>query len=151
MLCYRESHYSGDDKMSRVVLAMKQWLQDPTHDSTASLEQALAKATGKLRYDIYRELSMPDVPEIIGSDCPADFAGDSIVWAARALFNLNEREQFQDGARRSLTFATEAVSRMYAERNPLDDNTDLWLLAQKHLGDQIARELNVLFSNCPCN
>lgn len=139
---YWEAANIDDDKMKFAVDAMRQWFFSRSEQSTVSLTSATRLITGKPKYDIYRELSLPDSPDVIGSDSPADFAGDSIVWGANALVCFDESERLRLFSRRSLEFAVEAISRLMEEREAVADRDDTWSHASLAHRDAIYRHMS---------
>lgn len=107
MLLYWESHYRDDEKMRRVVDAMSNWAHQPSPENVAAVREAKASVMEELRYDVYRDLCMPG-RDLICSNCPADFAGDSIYHAAGAIGESEHHDKARSNTEMSLRDAVEA-------------------------------------------
>lgn len=143
MLRYWESHYTDDVKMPLLAHALVDWANDPSKDNMDTVVSAYGSVSGPTRYSSY-DLGLCDPFKIdfVGSDCPADYAGVSIVWAAAAVANMNDHAVFHVLAQRSIDCALEAVTRMMGERAPHDEAQDTCRKAEEHLRGQILEALD---------
>ena len=134
MLRLWESRYTRDDSMFRVVDAMRRWAAEPSVERQE--EVAAANRRGSVTDDS-PWLCIPwEMPRRIGSDTPADFAGDAIVWAAKALTEAGTVAEFRPALKEALDLALEAIARQLDEHSP-DETTDYWRQAHSELRDEI--------------
>lgn len=135
MLPYWESHYPRDDLMKAVVSAMSEWAITPNMELRTPILDSLRGVA--VESQGYLSPAWP-VPQ--GSNCPADFAGDSIVAAANAIIEIGGLD-FRSRASDGLESATQAISQMMGHRQPDDEATDFWSLANEHLRNGIIADL----------
>ena len=131
VLPYWESRFHNDESMARVVDCMSTVVKSPSTEHEMELCAVIPKRVRR-----HWDLSpAPGFPELNYSDCPADFAGDSIFYAAHAFVN----EAMHDSDEKSsFDTAIECVARILVERDGNhDDNTDYHLLASNHLRNTI--------------
>lgn len=110
VLPYWESRFDRDDSMSKLVDHMKHAALAPSVENDARLKAAIPNRQRK-----HWDLSLPpDFGEEHRSDCPADFAGDSIFHAAHAFFSEpNDSNDFLS----AFETAQECLGRLFAERD----------------------------------
>jgi len=135
VLPYWESRFERDDSMQSLIRRMSSAATSPTPENDALLKAAIPK-----RHRRHWDLSpAPGFFDENYSDCPADFAGDSIFYAACAMLN----DPIYDGDDSSaFETALECFARLFAERDTeYDDNTDYQNLANKHLRKRILENL----------
>jgi hypothetical protein len=123
MLPIWEDRYPGEDKIGRVVDQVSQWAANPTPETAEAIREANRRVAG------YTWWCCSVMGPKNQSNCPGDFAGDSIVWAAKAITEGDEGEQFRASAERSLNDAVEAIARQTAGAWFPDESTDYWSLA----------------------
>ena len=131
MLPYWESRYQRDDSMSNLVDHMAIGVRTPSSENDAQLEAAIPR----------RQLSDRDLCILEGfglddySNCPADFAGDSIFCAARAFFDRPDDDYHLLYA---FDTAEECLARLLVARDAhYDDNTDYPGMAKEHLREKM--------------
>jgi hypothetical protein len=130
MLPYWESRYTRDDRMERLVEAMRAWRANPSRQSQGEVFTALRPVAIQPRsYDMSPVF---DFPEPTNSDCPADFAGDAIVAATNAVTEIG-RGDFRVCVNRCFEAASNAVARSLERRRPNDESVDFWAEALEQL------------------
>lgn len=127
VLPYWESRFQRDDSMSNMVECMAMAANDPSPQNDANLRSAIPDRRQKKR-----DLSAPPrFFENQHSDCPADFAGDSVFRAAIAFTSAPGNEHADYAA---IETAKECLARVFVERDAqYDDDTDYQGIAETHL------------------
>jgi hypothetical protein len=135
MLPYWSSHYENDDNMDSVVSTMNLWAKKSTAESQKRIHVSLERVA----VEFFGHMS-PICPTPTGSDCPGDYAGDSIVAAANAITEIGESD-FHNRAEASLNFAVQVVVEMMVHRQPDDELTDFQTRALERLRKGIIKLL----------
>ena len=120
MFPYWESHNPRDDKMEQLVSAMDDWASN----STPELKKRILDSLRRVAVESHGWLS-PVEPVPPGSDCPGDYAGDSIVAAANAITEIGRRD-FLHRAKDCLESAAQTVAQTMGQQQPEDETTDFW-------------------------
>lgn len=132
ILPYWESRFDRDDSMANLVRNMSASLKTPSIENDALLEAAIPQRIRR-NWDLSPP---PGFFEEHCSDCPADFAGDSIYYAACAFFDSPGTHP--SDAKHALTTARECLARLFFERNPdFDGRVDYKRMADDHLRERI--------------
>lgn len=134
MLPYWEARFTRDESMAAVVDMMQRVVAVPTEENRTALKSAIPKRVRR-----HWDLSPPPgmCPDPINSNCPADFAGDSIFYCASAVSSGDASDL--DDTRSALENAVESIARLLAERNTDDDNgTDYCRTASGFVKERIA-------------
>ena len=130
-----EERFPGDEKMPRVVDALKAWAAAPSSKALESVQVANRQVACTVWW----------CESVMGprnqSDCAGDFAGDSIVWAAKAITEIGAPE-LRVSLRRSLNNASEAIARQMAGTWMPDEKTDYWSLAVRALRTEVLAALS---------
>ena len=131
VLPYWDSRFHPDESMSNIVDCMANSAQSPTFESDSILKAAIPK----------REFSLWEISQPLGfiegrfRNCPADFAGDSVFYAA-CVFLDQARDDHDDFA--AFETAKECFTRLFVERDPnYDDADDYRAKADKHLREKM--------------
>jgi hypothetical protein len=138
MLPYWDMHNPRDDRMECVVSALSEWARNPTSEGRAHILNSLSRVAVERRGFL-----SPIEPVPVGSDCPGDYAGDSIIAAANAIGELGNAN-FRGRAEDCLRYAAEAVSQMMGHRQPEDERTDFWSLALESIRTGIIEQLRTI-------
>ena len=136
VLPYWESRFQHDDSMSKLVGCMALAANNPSPENDANLKSAIPRRERK-----HWDLSPPPgFFEEHYSDCPADFAGDSVFYAACAFIN----DPFDDHDDISaFDTAKECLARVFVERDAnYNDATDYQGMADKHLRSKMLETLS---------
>lgn len=136
ILPYWESRFHRDDSMTNLVDCMAKATKDPSPANDANLKSAIPKRERK-----HGDLSPPPgFFEEHYSDCPADFAGDSLFYAACAF--INDPFDDHDGVS-AFDTAKECLARVFVERDAnYNDNTDYQGMADQHLRSKMLDALS---------
>ena len=130
-----EERFPGDEKMPRVVDALKAWAAAPSLKALEDVQIANRQVGCTVWW----------CESVMGprnqSDCAGDFAGDSVVWAAKATTEIGAPE-FRVSLRRSLNNAIEAIARQMAGTWMPDEKTDYWSLAVRVLRTEVLAALS---------
>lgn len=135
VLPYWQSRFDDDESMEKLLDAMSVASNSPSVENDTLLKRAIPKRERR-----HWDLSPP--PGFVDenySDCPTDFAGDSIFYAACAMLN----DPIDDADDHS-TFETalECLARLFAERDEnYNDGTDYQGMANEHLRNKILETL----------
>lgn len=115
MLRYWESRFD-DEAMPQLVHVIGRLAHD-NEDIRGSIQQRIPRARLPRSGDLP---PLPGIPEPLGSDCPADFGGDAITYAA---MSLTESSDTVDRTYLAEAFdsAVAAIARRLAERDRDDD------------------------------
>jgi hypothetical protein len=135
MLPLWENRYPDDDNMRRVVDSLERWAATPTSEGIEAVQAANRIVAG---YTCWCESCSGPKNQ---SDCAGDFAGDAIVWAAKAVAEVDDEEEFRSSARQSVDHATEGFARQLAGTWFPNEDTDYWSLAKDALRAEILARL----------
>ncbi len=130
-----EERFPADEKMRHVVDALEAWAAAP---SSQALERVQA-AKRLVAHTIWWCESVKGPRN--QSDSPGEFAGDCIVWAAKAVTEIGDPE-FRASLQRSLNNAIEALARRKAGSRMPDEDTDYWSLARSALRTEVLAALS---------
>jgi hypothetical protein len=121
--------------MENLLDAMLAASNSPSVENDTLLKKAIPKRERK-----HWDLSPP--PGFVDenySDCPADFAGDSIFYAACAMLNapIDDRDDHS-----AFENALECLARLFVERDAnYDDGTDYQGMANEYLRNKMIEKL----------
>jgi hypothetical protein len=116
---------------------MNHWELQPTAESQKRVVDLLNRVAVKFSGYLSPVWSVTPV----GSDCPGDHAGDSIVAAANAIAEIGQ-SFFHEHAAKCLERATWTVSEMMGHRQPDDESTDFWAIALERIRSGIIEQLH---------
>lgn len=136
VLPYWDARFFRDESMSNVVSSMYKAISHPSPENEAKLKSTLPIRVRK-HWDIS---TPPGFFEPNYSDCPADFAGDSIFYAACAFINdpFDDNDDFS-----AFSNAKECLARVFVERDlNYDDQTDYQTMAEVHLRSKMVEVLS---------
>lgn len=135
VLPYWESRFYQDDSMTSVVKCMANATSDPSTEVVGVLKAAIPHRTRR-NWDLSPPPGFFDDDR---SDCPADFAGDSIYYAASAF--VSPCDTHDD--RYAFATARECIARTLAERDGGDDDSvDYVGMADEYLRNKLLAMLN---------
>jgi hypothetical protein len=122
--------------MSDLIDAMARFNVNPTAEMQSQLEGLIPRRVRR-----HWDLSPPPgFPDPVGSDCPADFAGDAIFHAACAM--TDELAPDSGVVHFALDSAVESIARLLAERDRTDENArDYRAEAANYIRDKIKSKL----------
>jgi len=135
VLPYWQSRFEDDESMENLLDAMLAASNSPSVENDTLLKKAIPKRERR-----HWDLSPPPgFADENYSDCPADFAGDSIFYAACAMLN----DPIDDGDDYfAFETALECLARLFVERDAnYDDGTDYQGMANEHLRKKILENL----------
>jgi hypothetical protein len=138
MLPYWEARFDKDESMSHLTTAMRQFLSNPSPETQRTLKSLIPSN----RFPRTWDLSPPPgvFPENVGSDCPADFAGDAIAYAALALVD-SCFSAHSPNVGSALDVSIEAIARLFGERDTDDDSkVDHYSNAKKYIRRKLLGE-----------
>ncbi len=125
MLPYWDARFHRDEAMGKLISAMHHLAAHPNLDGRRNLESLIPERR------VYRHGGLsppPGFPEPADSDCPADFAGDTITHAALAMSGSSQH------LHAAMDTAIETFARLFGERDPDEDSpTDHRAVAGEYL------------------
>ncbi len=122
MLPYWEARFDKDDSMPRLINAMHRFASTPTAETQIALKALIPLNRLPRKFPPHPGVFFEFSPEDIGSDCPADFAGDAVAYVALALVDSDSvTNSAHVGS--ALEASIEAIARLFAERESNDERS----------------------------
>ena len=133
MLPYWEARFDKVDSMSRLINAMHRFSSIPTAETQGALKALIPMNRFPRTLPTHPGVIFLYLRKKIFSDCPADFAGDAIAYAALALVD-SDASTYSANVNSALEASIEAIARLFAERDTNDESkVDHYSNAKSHI------------------
>lgn len=117
VLPYWQSRFHRDEAMEALTSTMRRFADNPNHETQAEVRSRIPTDRLPRKWDLSPVFEL----DSIGSDCPADFAGDAIAYCALALVGFDLSIE-RDNLYKAIDTTIETIARLFGERDTDDDS-----------------------------